>query len=134
MNKSRRRPIKNNPDASDVYQLKITLQDIHPPIWRRVVVPGNIRLSKLHHVIQETMGWTNSHLHDFFIENKRYSTPDMDFDSEKVYSESTHRLCETAPKKGRIFFTNTTPVTVGGTMCWWRTSAPPRREKRNAPA
>jgi hypothetical protein len=96
-------PKKNKANSSDIYQLKIVLSDSHPPIWRRLVVPGSIKLSQLHQIFQETMGWTNSHLHDFLIEKKRYSDPDPEFDSGPVYSEYTHRLSDAAPKKGITF-------------------------------
>jgi Plasmid pRiA4b ORF-3-like protein len=49
------------PKSTPIYQLKITLADIKPPIWRRVQVKDG-SLSKLHAVIQVVMGWTNSHL------------------------------------------------------------------------
>jgi len=51
----------------DIYQLRIALRGSHPPIWRRVLVPGNWSLGALHYVIQVAMGWTNSHLHQFII-------------------------------------------------------------------
>jgi hypothetical protein len=60
---------------TSTYQLKITLRYIQPPVWRRVLVPGDITLAKLHHVIQETIGWTNSHLHMFRINGQLYSAP-----------------------------------------------------------
>ena len=46
-------------------QLKITLQGLRPVIWRRVTVPANATFTGLHGVIQEAMGWENSHLHSF---------------------------------------------------------------------
>ncbi|MGD0292995.1 MAG: plasmid pRiA4b ORF-3 family protein [Terracidiphilus sp.] len=46
-------------------QIKITLMDIKPPIWRRILVAPEIKLDKLHDVLQIVMGWTNSHLHQF---------------------------------------------------------------------
>jgi hypothetical protein len=48
-----------------MYQLKITLNGINPPIWRRLLVSENITLYKLHHIIQITMGWSNAHLYWF---------------------------------------------------------------------
>lgn len=35
-----------------MYQLKITIRDSKPPIWRRVLVPEQIPFSELHAVIQ----------------------------------------------------------------------------------
>lgn len=86
------------------YHLKITLDEILPPIWRRVVVPGDIRLSQLHRVIQGAMGWTDSHLHDFLIDKKRYSQPDPEFDSGHVFPEAKYRLSEVLGKEGATFF------------------------------
>jgi hypothetical protein len=40
-----------------IYQLKITLQGIRPPVWRRVLVPGNVILARLHRIIQNVTGW-----------------------------------------------------------------------------
>jgi hypothetical protein len=52
-----------SPDA--ICQLKITLKDCAPLIWRRILVPGKFSLFKLHQAIQLAMGWTNCHLHQF---------------------------------------------------------------------
>ena len=55
------------------------LRDISPPIWRRLLVPSWITLAKLHQVLQVTMGWTNSHLHQFNIADKQHAIPDEDW-------------------------------------------------------
>jgi hypothetical protein len=47
------------------YQLKVTLMETDPPIWRRLSVAGDTTLRRLDRVIQTAMGWTNSHLHTF---------------------------------------------------------------------
>src|SRR4051794_8899446 len=49
-----------------VYQLKVTLKDIKPPIWRRLLVP-DCTLTGLHEVIQAAMGWENYHMYDFEV-------------------------------------------------------------------
>lgn len=59
--------------AAPVYQLKVTLLGVTPPVWRRVLVPGSIDLPKLHRLIQRAMGWTNSHLHKFEFKEKSLS-------------------------------------------------------------
>ncbi len=73
-------PEKKTP-ASRVYQLKITLKAIRPPIWRRIQVPGTITLAALHDVLQTVFGWTDTHLHQFEIAVRRFGVPD-DFDEE----------------------------------------------------
>lgn len=59
-----------------VYQLKITLKEIKPPIWRRVLVESDMTLNDLHQVIQESMGWDDYHLHEFRIAGEHYGSPD----------------------------------------------------------
>ena len=70
--------------SDNVFQLKITLNHIKPPIWRRVLVDSDIKLPDLHKIIQTVMGWTNSHLHQFIIGNRYYSLPDDESFCEAV--------------------------------------------------
>ena len=53
--------------GTPLYQLKITLKYSQPAIWRRIVVPANFKLDRLHDVIQRVMPWTNSHMHHFMV-------------------------------------------------------------------
>jgi hypothetical protein len=66
-----------------IYRLKVTLRDIRPPIWRRVEVPGHVSLHALHEILNEAMGWTDSHLHDFEIGGVEYTVPDDDMDPDR---------------------------------------------------
>jgi len=43
----------------EVYEIKVTLVDIYPSIWRRLLVPGEIMLGNLHEVLQAAW-WQNS--------------------------------------------------------------------------
>lgn len=49
------------------WQLRIELLDVSLRVWRRLLVPSNIKLPALHRVFQAALGWTNSHLHEFVI-------------------------------------------------------------------
>lgn len=62
--------------GSVAYQFRVVLQETDPPIWRRFVVPSSITLHRLHLILQEVMGWTNSHLYRFKIDTKEYAEPD----------------------------------------------------------
>jgi hypothetical protein len=62
--------------ASTVHRLKITLQDIRPPIWRRLLVPSETSLYELHNHIQTAFGWWDSHLHEFRIGSTAYASDD----------------------------------------------------------
>ncbi|MFT4259454.1 plasmid pRiA4b ORF-3 family protein [Microbacterium sp.] len=53
------------------FRIRIDLQRTKPPVWRRIEVPGDILLPRLHEVIQAAMGWTDSHLHRFRTSNDR---------------------------------------------------------------
>jgi len=61
-----------------IYQLKVTLDDNKPPIWRRILVSENITLRDLHEIIQRVMGWRNYHLHLFRISGQIYGDPEDD--------------------------------------------------------
>lgn len=58
------------------YVLRVELQYIKPAIWRRIIVPGSIRLGKLHVVLQLAMGWEGGHLHEFVFGENNYGEPD----------------------------------------------------------
>ena len=77
-----------------VYQLELTLRGIRPPIWRRLLVPGDITLGRLHAVFQVAMGWEESHLHVFRIEGKKYSDPEFDLDEDGIGDEHAVTLAE----------------------------------------
>jgi hypothetical protein len=64
-------------------QLRISLKDHTPTIWRRLVVPGEIKLSKLHSIFQAAMGWEDYHLHLFRIGDHTYGEPDDEFADEE---------------------------------------------------
>ncbi len=53
--------------ARSIYQLKLTLIDSQPPIWRRVQIESGVTLDRLHHILQIVMGWTDSHMHGFRV-------------------------------------------------------------------
>jgi hypothetical protein len=87
-----------------VYQLKITLKGIRPPIWRRILVPGDVFLGDLHAVIQIAMGWYNSHLHEFTINGQSYGEPMPEYGTD-VRSERRVRLDQLIPReKGRLTY------------------------------
>lgn len=64
--------------ASRIFHLRVELLYVEPLVWRRLWVPETVKLKKLDRIIQESMGWTNSHLHAFNIEGKRYGSQEQD--------------------------------------------------------
>ncbi len=79
-------PAKN---PVSIYQLKVTLKHSKPPIWRRIQVQSDTTLDTLHHILQITMGWTNSHLHQFIVNGIYYGEPDPDFSFEVINEKHT---------------------------------------------
>jgi Plasmid pRiA4b ORF-3-like protein len=80
-------PTKSAPGST--YQLKITLLEIQLPIWRRIQVPSTLLLCCLHDAIQATMGWTDSHLHQFEKDGKYWGVPELyEEDDIEVIDES----------------------------------------------
>ncbi len=61
-----------------VYQLKVTLQGLQPPVWREIQVTSETTLAELHLVIQIVMGWEGGHLHAFDIAGTSYGRTDVD--------------------------------------------------------
>lgn len=60
-----------------VHQLKVQLEGMKPPLWRRLVVPSDLTLGSLHNVIQVAFGWQDMHLHAFEDRSGgRYAPPD----------------------------------------------------------
>ena len=88
-----------------LYQLKVTLRDIHPPIWRRIQVWEDTTLAQLHTILQIVMGWEDYHLHEFLIGRRLYSVPDPDdiMYERKVVDESHVPLGEVVSRVGTEF-------------------------------
>jgi hypothetical protein len=83
-----------------IYRLKLTLNDIKPPIWRRVLVPANTLLPDLHKIIQTSMGWSNGHLHQFKANGKFYGVPFEDqFSGMKTIDYKYIRIYELLKQK-----------------------------------
>jgi len=85
--------------ARPIYQLKVVLAGSEPPIWRRVLVPADIKLSSLHRVMQILMGWTDDHQHRFTVLSKPLSRSDSGQDVHPA-DESRYRLIDVAPTPG----------------------------------
>lgn len=88
-----------------LYQLKITLMYSDPAIWRRIVVPANFKLDRLHQVIQRVMPWTDSHLHQFIVGRTCYGRPDPEFADKgsETLNEKHYTIADIAPGAKKKF-------------------------------
>lgn len=97
-------PPQSHTRIGDVYQLKVTLEEIEPPVWRQLEVSGDITLSKLHSVIQLAMGWLDYHLHEFRMGDVTYGEPDPEFDDDReVKDDRRARLSRSVSGVGEEF-------------------------------
>ena len=69
---------KKSDQPAPVYQLKVALVGAKPPIWRRLEVPADISLARLHTVIQAAIDWHDTHLHVFETPSGSFGTTDAD--------------------------------------------------------
>ncbi len=91
--------------TGEVYQFKITLMDTQPPVWRRIQVE-DCTLDKLHEHIQTAMGWTNSHMHHFRINDRLFGDPMLmseNFEELKYADSTTTKLSDILPRSGERF-------------------------------
>lgn len=77
------------PPGQSVFQFRIQLNDVNPVVWRRLLVPGSVRMAKLSEMLLAAVGWTNSHLHAFRVGDVRYGMnfdeyPDGEIDEKQV--------------------------------------------------
>jgi hypothetical protein len=84
-------------EPREVVEIRISLQDIEPRVWRRVQVPADFPLRRLHDVIQAVMGWLDYHLHQFEIGDKLYGQPEIAGDDHfgpPLHSDRNTRLAQ----------------------------------------
>ncbi|WP_347548594.1 plasmid pRiA4b ORF-3 family protein [Pseudalkalibacillus hwajinpoensis] len=82
-----------------IYQIKVSLMDMKPPIWRRLELDSSATFQELHDYIQIVFGWTNSHLHQFMVKQ-----PELveELVTQHQYEESVPVLT-IGPKLGENF-------------------------------
>jgi hypothetical protein len=80
-------------------QVRVTLFEIEPAVWRELVVPWAWHLGQLHLAIQAAFGWWDCHLHEFNIGGLRYGDPELleegaFKDSPRAFDEREVRLLD----------------------------------------
>ena len=85
-----------------VFQFRLSLAEVRPTVWRRIQVPADYTLARLHRVIQAVMDWQDSHLHEFTIGGRPYGDPDLD-EANRVLDERTVHLRDLGLASGAHF-------------------------------
>ena len=82
-----------------VFQVKITLRGIDPPIWRRIQTK-DCSLEKLHALIQVAMGWEFEHPYRFEIGGVEFADVETD-EEEEVRDVRATKLSDVTPASHR---------------------------------
>ena len=82
-----------------IYQLKITLKGVRPPIWRRVLVKSNTTFDQLHFIIQRSMDWGGFHLYGWEVKGREYTGQntifaELGFFEEEEATDTDHEFDE----------------------------------------
>ena len=88
--------------GANICQIKVTLEDSKPPIWRRLLVRSDVTLADLHRIIQAAMGWSGYHLHQFIVGQTYYGEPHPDYGSE-MRDERRIKLNQIVSREGAKF-------------------------------
>jgi hypothetical protein len=85
--------------ADGIAHLEVTLDEVEPPVLRRIEVPLAIRLDRLHLALQAAMGWTDSHLYEIRARDVRWGVPDPDWGNGPLDARKA-RLVEVLEEAG----------------------------------
>lgn len=66
----------------EIIQIKVSLNESNPLIWRRLLVEKTATFMDLHDFIQEAMGWENCHMFDFRVGKSHIGEPDEMFEED----------------------------------------------------
>lgn len=99
---TKQRDARQPAPSEQIYELRVTLRDVRVPIWRTLLVPGDVTLRRLHEILQLAMGWQNAHLHEFRVNEVSYGEPSPGFDLA-VNDDRQFRLSRVAPQPGVSF-------------------------------
>jgi hypothetical protein len=80
--------------SSTLYQLHIELENVQPAVWRRLLLPAEMRLSELHPILQAAMGWQDLHYYCFVTADQRFFTDEEVINQgfEEWQDDTTARL------------------------------------------
>jgi len=77
------------PSDSQAWQLYVELEDVRPKVWRRLLVPLTIDLSRLHVALLWGTGWDGGDFHEFVFGHDHYGAtePGREFPDDLMPEE-----------------------------------------------
>jgi hypothetical protein len=96
-------PATQQPSGQSVLKVRMQLADVDPVVWRRLLIPGAVRLAKFSGMLLAAMGWTNSHLHAFRVGDKRFGMCFDDYPEEEV-DEKGVTVLQALRQERRFFY------------------------------
>lgn len=88
---------------SFVLTLRISLDSVTPEVWRTIMVPESLPLTRLHDVIQAAMGWDDSHLHSYKFGDTEYTDKQLNPESDWADDEGKMTLKKAVLSVGDTF-------------------------------
>jgi hypothetical protein len=82
-----------------IYQVRVSLRDVCPEIWRRILLRSDVSLARFHKILQALMGWYDYHLYQYKIREKIHAPPSEE-DDDSGKRESVRIEVSTALGKG----------------------------------
>lgn len=88
------------------YQIRISIKNIKPVIWRRLKIPGNITFQQLHQIIQAAFGWLDYHLYKFEFDKTVVTVPSDDYPPDLLYDKGVKELDSRTTMINELFDAN----------------------------
>jgi hypothetical protein len=73
---------------TEIARLRVAIDEVAPPVVRRIEVPLGMRLDDLHFVLQIAIGWQNCHPFEFRIGDEAWGLVDRDAESNPLPAET----------------------------------------------
>ncbi|MEY3443601.1 MAG: hypothetical protein RLZZ519_1882 [Bacteroidota bacterium] len=69
-----------------IYQFKITLLGIEPPVWRSVLIDPTMAMDELHYVMQSVMGWDSEFEYQFSSGKRKIIDPEVEGEEDDEFA------------------------------------------------
>lgn len=87
-----------------IYRIKVGLQGAKPPIWRRLEVPADTTLARLHRIIQVAFGWDDSHLHVFQTPYGEFGVADRELEHRSEVPVTLEQVAPAARERFKYLY------------------------------